>query len=314
MTILLGLVGLLLLIAGAELLVRGASHLAIGWGVPPLVVGLTVVAFGTSSPELAVSIRTAAVGDGAIALGNALGSNAFNILAILGMAAIISPQAVDSKLIKLDVPIMIAAAAAVWAFAYDGRLVLWEGVILLSALIIYTGWTVWMARKHPADVPVEDLPIVPDGPMSKRWLQIVAMVVGFGLLLLGSELMVSAAVAIARIVGLPEVVIGLTIVAAGTSLPELATTVVAAFRGAREIAVGNVVGSNIFNALGVTGVASIAGGSIDVPTSLLAVDLPVIMLVSVLVLPIIYTDNEVSRAEGAVLVAGLVGYWMYLLA
>lgn len=314
MTIALGILGLILLIVGAELLVRGASQLAISWGVAPLVVGLTVVAFGTSSPELAVSIRTSLEGDGALAIGNALGSNVFNILAILGLAAVISPQMVESKLIKLDVPLMIAAAGLVWIFAADGTLAVWEGAILASLIVAYTVWTVLSAKKDPATVDEADLPGEPEGMFGKRWVQVVAMVVGFGLLLGGAELLVAAAVEIARMFGMPEVVIGLTIVAAGTSLPELATTVVAAFRGAREIAVGNVVGSNIFNALGVTGLASITAGGIVVPETVLAVDLPVMFVVSLCVLPVIYTGSKVSRLEGAALLAGLVAYWGYLLA
>lgn len=315
MTLILGIFGLLLLVAGADLLVRGASRLAVGFGVAPLVVGLTVVAFGTSAPEMAVSVRTAAAGEGALALGNALGSNVFNILAILGVAAIVSAQAVDSKLIRTDVPLMIAAAGLVWLFALDGAIALWEGAILFGLLVIYTGWTVVMAKKENVEVSLDEIAISSD-PQSffgSKPAQLGAIAVGLVMLVFGADLLVDAAVSIARKFGVAEVVIGLTIVAAGTSLPELATTVVAAFRGEREIAVGNVVGSNIFNALGVVGLAGLVGSPIEVPAQMLSVDLPVVFGVSVLVLPIIYTGSRVSRLEGLVLVAGLVGYWGWLL-
>jgi cation:H+ antiporter len=315
MSIALGLLGLIILVVGADLLVRGASRLALGFGIAPLVVGLTVVAFGTSAPELAVSVRTSLAGDSAMALGNAIGSNMFNILAIMGIAAIISPQAVDSKLIRTDVPIMIACAAVVWLVAWSGEIARWEAAILTVLLVIYTGWTVWKARSEPTEIHLEEVVITSklDRILGSKVAQIAAMAVGLGFLVLGSDLLVDAAVLIARFFGLSEVVIGLTIVAAGTSMPELATTVVAAVRGEREIAVGNVVGSNIFNALGVVGLAGVAGGAIAVPQTVLSVDIPLMFGVSVLVLPIIYTDSRVSRFEGATLLAGLVAYWTWLL-
>lgn len=301
-------VGLGILTAGAEVLIRGAVGLAAAARISPLVVGLTVVAFGTSAPELVVSLQAALTGAAQLAVGNVVGSNILNILVILGLSALLVPLRVDQQLVRLDVPLLIAVSVAVFGMALDGRIDRLEGALLVSGLVAYTTWLVWKSRsENSAEVLGEY-----EAEFSEKAIQtpgrllllLVMTAAGLGMLVLGADLFVDAAVSIARSWGLSELVIGLTLVAAGTSLPEVATSVVAACKGERDIAVGNVVGSNLFNlmcVLGITGVAT--PGGIPVGSEAIAQDLPVMVLVAVSCLPIFLIGHTIERWEGAVLLA-----------
>ncbi|KAA5541823.1 calcium/sodium antiporter [Roseiconus nitratireducens] len=303
------IVGLGLLVLGAELLVRGAVVLAALARISPLVVGLTVVAFGTSAPELAVSSVSALKGSSEIALGNVVGSNIFNLLLILGLCAAITPLRVSSQLVKLDVPLMLIASIAVWALAADGRLSRAEGVSLLVVFLLYTGWLVRAGRKQGNDLadPSESPHLI-----SRRRqipVSLILVVVGFGSLVFGGQMFVEAASSIARSFGVSEILIGLTIVAGGTSLPELATSTVAVAKGQRDIAVGNVVGSNVFNLMLVlaTG-AAVSPVGVPVTESVLRFDLMVMTLVALLCWPVFWSDAEVTRGEGIGMLVLFVGY------
>ena len=319
MNLLLFLAGLAALIVGANLLVRGASKLALSLGISPLVVGLTVVAFGTSSPEMAVSAGAALSGQTDIAVGNVVGSNIFNVLFILGVSALIVPLVVDVQLIRQEVPIMIGVSLLLMALALDGRIGVLDGALMLVLLGAYTTFLVvqsraqtqaakneYAAEVHPAEA----------GAWDARWpVQAVLIVGGLALLVLGADWLVTAAVAFAKAMGVSDLVIGLTIVAAGTSMPEVAASLVAAFKGERDIAVGNVVGSNTFNILGCLGVSGVlAGGSgLGVAPSVLAFDLWVMLAVALACLPVFLSGREIARWEGGVFVAYYAAYVAYLI-
>lgn len=311
------LLGLAALILGAELLVRGASRLALSLGISPLVVGLTVVAFGTSSPELAVSVQSAWSGQVDIALGNVVGSNIFNVLFILGLSAIIVPLMVDQQLVRQEVPLMIAASLLLWGLAADGGIERWEGVLLTGLLGAYSVLVIRQSRRETAAIREEYAEAMPGdgGAWDRHWaVQLLLVVGGLVLLVLGSHWLVEAAVTLARALGVSELVIGLTLIAAGTSLPEVATSVMAAIRGERDIAVGNVVGSNLFNILGVLGVsATLAPVSLSVAPALLGFDLPVMVAVAVVCLPIFFTGSLIARWEGVLLFAYYLAYTAYLI-
>jgi len=300
--------GLVVLTVGAEALVRGASRLARQLGISPLVVGLTVVAFGTSAPELAVSVEASLGGRPDIAVGNVVGSNVLNVLLILGLSAAIVPLAVSSRLVRLDVPIMVAASALLWLFAADGRVTLLEGIVLVAGLLAYTVLLIVLGRRRPRAEPEVAATTVPKGP---RHTTVALLLVGAGLALLGlgARWLVDGAVDIARLLGVGELAIGLTIVAAGTSAPELATSVVASIRRERDIAVGNVVGSNLFNILSVLGVSAIVAPSgLTVADDALRFDVPVMFAVACLCLPIFISGGRISRGEGVLLLVCLVAY------
>ncbi len=318
MTLLLFVVGLGLLILGAELLVRGASRLAVSLGISPLVVGLTVVAFGTSSPELAVSVQSTWSGQVDIALGNVVGSNIFNVLFILGLSALITPLLVHQQLVRQEVPLMIFASLLVCGLAWDGAIGRFDGALLAGLLAAYIVFVIVQSRRNPSAAVEaeydEALAIEPGRGWDRHWAVQVAMVlVGLALLVQGSNWLVQGAVTFATWLGVSELVIGLTIVAAGTSLPEVATSVLAAIRGERDIAVGNVVGSNLFNLLGVLGVASLVSpAGLPVAASMLAFDLPVMVMVAVACLPIFFTGHLIARWEGGLFFAYYVAYTVWL--
>lgn len=305
--------GLVLLIGGAELLVRGATRLATAIGMSPLVVGLTVVAFATSAPELAVSVGSALGGQPDIALGNVVGSTIANVLLILGLAALAAPLVVRSQLVRFDVPIMIAAAVLVTVLGRDGVIGVADGVILLAGMAAYiTRLLRHRARGAPAVEEQADQPESDRG--STALLDVGRLVVGIGLLVVGSNLLLDAAVTVAQRLGISELVIGLTLIAVGTSLPEIATSTLAVLRGERDLAVGNAVGSNIFNLLAVLGVTAIVGPEgVPVPSSALDFDLPVMIAVTVVCLPIFFTGHEIARWEGAIFLGYYVAYSAYLL-
>lgn len=303
--------GLVVLVIGGELLVRGASLLALSMRISPLVIGLTVVAFGTSAPELGVSLQAALRGAADVSVGNVVGSNICNVLLILGAAALVAPLIVSSQLIKIDVPLMIVASLVLWSFSLDQRLTRLEGSLLFAGLVAYVIFSVRQSRKETRAIEQEfadELP-VPSLLTSSRFSQLA--LIGFGLILLGlgSNWLVGGAVAIAQIWGVSELIIGLTVVAVGTSLPEVVTSLVASFRGERDIAVGNVVGSNLFNimcVLGLTGM--IAPGGIAISADALAFDIPVMVAVAMVCLPIFFTGGIITRTKGAVLLFYYVAY------
>ncbi|HLD67110.1 MAG TPA: calcium/sodium antiporter [Pseudomonas sp.] len=308
--------GLVLLVIGAELLVRGAAKLAARFGIPPLIIGLTVVAFGTSAPETAVSVQAALSGSGDLAIGNVLGSNIANVLLILGLTALIAPLIVSRQLIRLDVPIMIGASLAVYALAWDGSLSRLEGALLFAAVLAYTAFLIRSGRQDQAaenDEFVQEF-----GPQTaskaRAWLIDLALLgAGLGLLIGGSHLLVEGAVALARALGLSELVIGLTVIAVGTSLPELATSLLAALRGERDIAVGNIVGSNIFNLLCVLGLSALVSPlPLSVSPNALAFDFPVMIAVAVACLPIFFAGYRINRWEGLLFLAYYLAYTLYL--
>ena len=324
MTLVLFVLGGAFLVAGAEFLVRGASRLAIAAGISPLVVGLTVVAFGTSAPELAVTVGAAHAGSADVAMGNVVGSNIFNVLFILGLSALIAPLVVAQQLVRLDVPLMIGTSLLVLLLAADGEIGRIDGLLLAGGIVAYTVFLILKSRRETASVRAvyeaaygEEAYAAEFGAKhegGRTWpLDLGMIAVGLVLLVVGSQWLVAAATTTAQALGVSELVIGLTIVAVGTSLPELATSVLAAVRGQRDIAVGNVVGSNLFNLLAVLGFGSVlAPAGLPVSPGVLAFDLPVMVGVAVATLPIFFTGYTISRWEGAVFLGYYVAYAVYL--
>ena len=319
MTILMFLAGLIALTAGAELLVRGASKMALSFGISPLVVGLTIVAFGTSTPEVAVSVGAVLDGQTDIAVGNVVGSNIFNVLFILGVSALITPLVVNIQLIRQEVPILLGASLLLLLFALDGRLGMAEGATLFSLLLAYTVFLVVQSRRETQsaknEYAAEFRPSSKEGWDGRLPLQIGLIVVGLALLIVGSDWLVSSAVVFAKALGVSDLIIGLTIVAAGTSMPEVATSVMAAIKGERDIAVGNVVGSCTFNLLGCVGLAGLAAGGagLVIPASLLSFDIWVMVATALVCLPVFMSGREIARWEGGVLL-GLYAAYLTCLA
>ena len=314
MTWLLLIAGLVLLVIGADLLIKGAARLASNFGVPALVIGLTVVAFGTSAPELAVSVKAAYAGQAELAIANVVGSNIFNILFILGVAALISPLVISRQLIRQDVPIMVGVSIVAVLMTLDGSINKLEAIILTLGLISYTWFLFYQGKQKGADVAdgeVEEM-LKAQVPM---WQNILLVVVGLVLLVAGARWLVQSAVELAIAWGVNEAVIGLTIVAAGTSLPEVVTSVMATIRGQRDIAVGNVVGSNIFNILCVLGVSGLVS-----PTPLLAgeqlagFDIPVMLGVAALCVPVFFIGSILNRIDGVLFLILYVAYVWILIA
>lgn len=323
MTVFLFIVGLALLIGGAELLVRGSTRIATAAGIAPLVIGLTVVAFGTSAPELAVTTAATLRGDGDLALGNVVGSNIMNILLVLGLAAAIAPLVVQKRVIQLEVPFMILISALVVVLALDGSISRVEGIFLLLGGLTYTAVLIVQARRSgdesagaavaaAAGETGSSVPVPGWMPMGMVG-NAVLVLAGLGLLVIGSHWIVEGAKALAATLGVPDLVIGLTVVSAGTSLPELATSVVAAFRGQRDMAVGNLIGSNVFNLLIILGTAAVVTpAGIGVPLSALTFDLPVMLAVALACLPIFFTGHRIDRIEGIIFLAFYAVYTTYL--
>jgi len=304
-----------LLVGGAESLVRGASRLAATVGISPLVIGLTVVAFGTSAPELAVSVSSSLGGNQGVAVGNVVGSNVFNVLVILGLSATIAPLVVAQQLVRIDVPLMIGASCLLLVLALDHSIGRLDGVLLFGCVVVYTVWAIVQSRRTSREVVEEYTEEFGESDASAARLGFDAarVLVGFGLLVLGADWFVNGAIEAATALGVSDLVIGLTIVAAGTSMPELATSVVAALRGERDIAVGNIVGSNLFNILAVLGVAGlVAPDGVEVPASALRVDIPVMVAVAVACLPVFFAGYVITRWNGLLFLALYVGYVAYL--
>ena len=311
--------GFILLVVGAELLVRGAAQGAALFGISPLVIGLTVVAFGTSAPELAVSIQAGLAGSADIAVANVVGSNIFNILFTLGLCALIQPLIVARQLIRLDLPLMVGLSLLAMLLALDGRFNWVDGLFLVVGLVAYNGWAIYKSRQESTTAKAEatseygsPLPT----PLSTMAISknIALVVAGLFLLIYGAQWLVDGSVALARLWGVSDVIIGLTIVAIGTSLPEVATSIVATMRQERDIAIGNVIGSNIFNILAILGIASVVtpGGLVVAPT-LLQFDLLVMVVVAVVCLPIFFSGYTIARWEGALFFGGYLAYTTYLI-
>lgn len=307
--------GLLALVAGAELLVRGASRLALSLGISPLVVGLTVVAFGTSAPEIAVSVGAALGGRTDIGVGNVVGSNIFNVLFILGLSALITPLVVNTRIVRQEVPIMIGASLLLPAFALDGRVGFWESGMLLGLLLAYIVFLIVQSRRE-SQATRDDYghELVKDSRWDAHWaVQLLLIAAGLALLVSGSQWLVAAAAAFARAMGVSDLVIGLTVVAAGTSLPEVATSVMAALRRERDIAIGNVIGSNIFNLLGCLGLTGlVAADGLPIAAGVLNFDLWVMLAVAFACLPVFLTGREIARWEGGVFLAYYAAYTTYV--
>ena len=303
--------GSLGLFIGAEVLVRGASSLAIRLGISPLVVGLTVVAFATSSPELVVSIKAAIEGNPGIVVGNVVGSNICNIALILGVAAMISPMSVKSQVIKREIPIMIIVSVILLLILLDDTITRVEGVFLVIGIITYIilGYKYSIKDKDNEEVIKEFEEIIPKSPY-KVWQSLILMLVGLGSLVFGSNLFVDGAVAIAEKFDVSQAVIGLTIVALGTSLPELTTSIVASFKNENDIAIGNAVGSNVFNILSILGISSLISPISN--TGITMVDISIMMFFTILILPLSKTKFTLRRWEGALLFCGYVAYVIYL--
>jgi len=309
--------GLMLLIAGGDLLVRGASQIAARFGVSRLVVGLTVVALGTSAPELAVSVQAGLSNKPDIAVGNVVGSNIFNVLFVLGIAALIAPLTVNRQLVRSEVPIMIGASLLMLVLALDGVVSTFEGLLLAALLAAYVFFTVRASRREIAaavGAPALEAAAAGGGLATNLPLQLGAIVLGLGLLVLGAGWLVGSAIAVARALGVSDLVIALTIVAVGTSMPEVVTSIIATIKGERDIAVGNVVGSSIFNILGILGIASIVTpGGLLVAPAVLNFDIPVMIAAAVACLPIFFTAHLIARWEGLLFLGYYVAYTTYLI-
>ncbi|MEX2488346.1 MAG: calcium/sodium antiporter [Pseudomonadales bacterium] len=302
-------VALGLLFLGAEGLVRGSAALALRAGLSPLLVGLTIVAFGTSSPELVVSVQAALDRQGDISVGNVVGSNVFNIGIILGITAVICPIGVHRQIIRFDAPLALVVAFILVLLLFNDVLGRVEGALLFVGIIAYTGFNVVLARRESASGTGNDAAF--GTGLSRHWgIDAVLILAGLVLLVFGSRLLVENSIALARMFDVSEAVIGLTIIAAGTSMPELATSLVAAFRRQPDIAIGNVVGSNIFNVLGILGVAAVVSPLHAPGISML--DYGAMLLFSVLLLPLLYTGRLLHRAEGIILLS-LYGVYLFLL-
>jgi cation:H+ antiporter len=327
MTIVLFIAGLVLLVAGAELLVRGASKLAAAIGMSPLVIGLTVVAFGTSAPEIAISVGAALKGQTDVAVGNVVGSNIFNVLFILGASALIVPLAVARQLIRQEVPVMLGTSLLLLVLILDRSLDKLDGALLALLTLGYLGFLVVQSRRESAAAGAGSGAAAGTGPSEPAQaapkpqrrggglaLQIALVVGGLVALVFGARMLVEAAVEFARALGVSELVIGLTIVAAGTSLPEVAASVTAALRGERDMAVGNVVGSNILNILACLGLASlVAPAPLAIAPSVLNFDIWVMLAAALACLPVLITGREIARWEGAIFVGYYLAYAAYLI-
>jgi cation:H+ antiporter len=332
------LLGLVLLVAGGEMLVRGAAGLAARIGMSPLIVGLTVVAFATSAPELAVTLGAVLGGEPSLAVGNVVGSSIANVLMILGAAALILPLLVKVQLVRVDIPFMAAFSVLFFMLASDGAISRVDGLILFVLLVLYISVAIILSRREgnvdglhgpgasiatasagrvgrtvgeDAETMTQAVEEVDarDGSIGR---DLVFLLIGVALLIVGAKVLVSGATGIAMAFGISQLIVGLTVVAVGTSLPELATSIVAVRRGQRDLAVGNVVGSNIFNIGAVAGLAGVVSPTgLPVPESALALDIPLMIAASAVLLPVAFTGSLIARWEGALLLGLYVAYLIY---
>lgn len=313
------LAGLAIILLGSEMLLRAATRVATALHISPIVIGLTVVSVGTSTPELAIGITAAAMGKGPLAVGNIAGTNIVNILFILGLSALMRPLPIRLLSVKLDVPVMIASAIALLMMSLDGVLSRTDGALLLMAAVIYTILLVRLSRTQDASMKREFSQEF--GSASSRWsgrstrlvVNMFLLLVGMAVTVLGADLLVAGAVDIARAQGVSDAFIGLTVVAIGTSAPELATTLIATYKNDRDVAVGNLIGSSIYNILVILGLTVLAAPGIDVSKDVLWIDLPLAALVAIVCLPVFKSDRRVSRPEGGLFVLAYLSYLATLL-
>lgn len=313
--------GLATLILGADLITRGGAGLAARLGLPPIVVGLTVVAIGTSTPELAVAIQASAQGDGALAIGNVAGANIINLLLVLGLSAILLPIPLRLQTIRVELPVAVFATLILVGLAVDGRLTRMEGGLLLAGAVAYTVLVVWLAlgesRAAKLAFTAEFTPPVERGRDALRgaaW-ELALLAAGIAIILVGAEWFVNGAVGLARLWGVSEAFIGVTIVALGTTSPELATTIISVAKKQRDIGLGNLLGSCTYNVLLVVGAGALAAnGGILIPPEFLGFDLPVMALAVLACAPLFMSGRRLDRFEGCVLVAGYVAFLSYLIA
>ena len=291
--------GILLLFTGGELFVAGSVALALLLGIPQIVIGLTVVSLGTSAPELFVSLLSTLQGNDGIAVSNVAGSNIFNMLIVLGMSALVMPLRVRSRLVRRDVPLLLGLSLAVWGMASGGRLTWQVGVALLAALVINILWEL-----RTADAIPDEGDAIDESERAAPPVALARMSFGLVLLVVGSQLLVRGAISAATQLGVSQTVIGLTIVSAGTSMPELVTSLVAAYRGKADLAIGNVVGSNLLNLLLILGLCSTFSGGqgLVVDAVMINRDLPAMVLTTLACLPIFWTGGVITRLEGGILV------------
>lgn len=305
--------GLVLLIAGGEALVRGASTFAVKAGISPLVIGLVVVSAATSAPELAVTVGAVLSGEPGLAVGNVVGSNIVNILLILGVSAVISPLVIRRQVVRFDIPVMVGLSVVLLAVSLDGQISVADGILLLAGLVLHAVVSIVLGRREVASaVAAADTMPLNSSPVP-LWLASVLLVAGIGLLVAGAQALVTGAVSIATALGVSGLVVGLTVVAIGTSLPELATSIIALRRGERDMAVGNIVGSNIFNIGMVLGLPAILfRDGIPVPAAAIALDIPLMVAAAVALLPIAFTGFIVARWEGSLFIALYVAYLLFV--
>jgi cation:H+ antiporter len=309
--------GLIALIGGAELIVRGGTRVAAILGVPPIVIGLTIVSVGTSAPELAVGIEAATRGNGALAIGNIAGTNTVNLLLILGLSALLRPLALGMQTLRFDLPMMTAVAIAFLVMAWDGSLSHIDGAVMVFAGIGYTIGIIYLSRRESRAVKREyaqeyavrsSMP-----PAVQTLLSVAALNAGIAVVVVGSNWLVDGSVTLARAMGISEALIGLTIVAIGTSSPELVTTVVGTLRDDREVAIGNLLGSSIYNILAIMGMTCLAAQApLSVERDLLRVDMPVMVLATLACIPVFLTQRRVTRIEGGLFVFAYLAYLAYL--
>lgn len=309
-------VGLAALVVGAELLVRGGARLAARLGIPPVIIGLTVVSIGTSTPELAVGVDAARQGAGSLAVGAVAGTNIVNLLLILGLSAAIRPLALRAQTFRFDLPAMVVAAVVLVAMAQDRELSTADGAVLLAMAVGYTAVIVVLGARESAAIRAEFEAEYAAPPrldaLREVTVEVVALLGGIAVVALGADWLVDGAATTARDLGVSEAVIGLTIVGIGTSAPELVTTVVSTVRGERDIAIGNLIGSSVYNIALILGVSAVVA-PIAVNDTLVRVDLPLMAAAVLLCVPVFVSGRVVSRREGVVFVAAYVGYLTYLL-
>ena len=318
--------GLALLIIGSEIMVRGGAGVAARLGISPIIIGLTIVSIGTSAPELAVGVVSAQGGSGALAVGNIAGTNIVNILLILGLSAFILPLRLETRTLRLELPMMAAAALTLWAVTVDERMNRTDGAILVVLALVYTGVVIWSALRESRAVVAEfeaelaeelDAGDGGTGPAEGRrmFANVLMTIGGIVVIVIGADWLVDGAVGMARQFGVSEALIGLTVVAIGTSAPELVTTLISTIRGDRDIAVGNLIGSSIYNILLILGVtALVPAAGMDLPNSLVRTDIPIMVAVALACIPIFISGRRVSRLEGGLMVAAYLGYLAFLLS
>ena len=305
------IIGIILLFAGGEIFIQGAIKLSLILGIPQIIIGLTVVSLGTSSPELLVSLNSVLKGSDSLAVSNVIGSNIFNVLVVLGISSLITPLKVKSRIVRRDVPLLMAISCAVWAMSSTGLLTWQAGIFLIFCLILNTVWEIKTINEKEDDLKNAEPEIENNIDEKKGKLNtLLKLIFGIFLLSIGSNILISGSQTLAILLGVNEIIIGLTIVATGTSLPELATSIIAAFRGNTDLAIGNVVGSNLLNQLLILGSCSIFSGfnGLTIEQSLINVDLPFMVLTTFACLPIFWTKGKITRIEGFILLSLYIFY------